>query len=174
MNGRPCGASIHFRGKLLIPPDVHAAGRDFIGIVRAAREFCRRLFIWCVSGVSGIARLRGSRACSADGQQDCRCAVRRVGDVGAVSRSARARGGAASRRTCAVRLRPSGRGLAAGAASRWSVAVGALPTLFPLNNIVFAPPQKHLMRLARIKRAYDVRTRAAHVRRHARRRAMRG
>ena len=41
-------------------------------------------------------------------------------------------------------------------------------SLFPLNNIVFAPPQKHLMRLARIKRACNVRTRAAHVRRHAR------
>ena len=32
---------------------------------------------WCDTDVSGIARLRGSRACSADGQQDCRCAVRR-------------------------------------------------------------------------------------------------
>ena len=70
---------------------------------------------------------------------------------------ARARGGAASRRTCAARLRPHRR-----------------LSLFPLNNIVFAPPQKHLMRLARIKRAYYLRTRAAHVRRHARRRAMRG
>ena len=29
--------------------------------------------------------------------------------------------------------------------------------LFPLNNIVFAPSQKHLMRLARIKRAYNLR-----------------
>ena len=77
MNGRPCGASIHFRWKLLIPPDVHAAGRDFIGIVRAGREFCRRLFIFGAGlHVSGIARLRGSRACSADGQQDFRCAVR--------------------------------------------------------------------------------------------------
>ena len=63
---------------MLIPPDVHAAGRDFIGIVRAGREFCRRLFIFGAGlYVSGIARLRGSRACSADGQQDCRCAVRR-------------------------------------------------------------------------------------------------
>ena len=106
--------------------------------------------------VSGIARLRGSRACSADGQQDCRCAVRRVGDVGAVSRALWLAAEAASHRTCAVRLRPHRR-----------------LSLSPLNNIVFAPPQKHLMRLARIKRACYVRTRAAHVRRPARRRAMR-
>ena len=46
---------------------------------------------------------------------------------------------------------------AAGAASRWNVAVGALLTyLFPLNNSVLPPPAKHLMRLARIKRAYHV------------------
>ena len=32
-------------------------------------------------------------------------------------------------------------------------------SLFPLNNIVFAPSQKLLMRLARIKRAYNVRPR---------------
>ena len=134
-----------------------------------------------------------------------------------MSRSARARGGAASLRGCAVRLRPHGRGsfpfeqqrfcalaktldascahqegvlrpnargtrpslraptcdarmeplwLAAGAASRWNVAVGALLTyLFPLNNSVLPPPAKLLMRLARIKRACYVRPAAAHVRR---------
>ena len=147
MNGRPCGASIHFRGKLLIPPDVHAAGRDFIGIVRAAREFCRRLFVFGAGlHVSGIARLRGSRACSADGQQDCRCAVRRVGDVGALVVA---------------------RGLAA-EPHRYERALCALDHtgvyLFPLNNNVFAPSQKHLMRLARIKRACNVRKRSAHVR----------
>ena len=38
-------------------------------------------------------------------------------------------------------------------------------SLFPLNNIVFAPPQKHLMHLECIKRACYLRTRAAHVRR---------
>ena len=106
--------------------------------------------------VSGIARLRGSRACSADGQQDFRWAVRRVGDVGAVSR--------------ALWL--------AAVPHRYGGALCALDHtgvyLFPLNNIVFAPPQKLLMRLARIKRAYNVRTCAAHVRRHTRRRAMRG
>ena len=167
MNGRPCGASIHFRGKMLIPPDVHAAGRDFIGFVRAAREFCRRLFIFGAGlYVSGIARLRGSRACSADGQQDCRCAVRRVGDVGAV---VVARGLAAvphryGGALCALDL--AGGGLAAGAASRWNVAVGALPaSLFPLNNSVFAPSQKHLMHLECIKRACNIRLNAAHVRR---------
>ena len=167
MNGRPCGASIHFRGKLLIPPDVHAAGRDFIGIVRAAREFCRRLFVFGAGlHVSGIARLRGSRACNSQQTQRFRCAVRRVGDVGAVSRALWLAAEAASLRGCAVRLRRNGRGLAADAASRWNVAVGALPaSLFPLNNSVFAPSQKHLMRLARIKRACYVRTRAAHVRR---------
>ena len=167
MNGRPCGASIHFRGKLLIPPDVHAAGRDFIGFVRAAREFCRRLFIFGAGlYVSGIARLRGSRACSADGQQDCRCAVRRVGDVGAVVVARGLAAGAASLRGCAVRLRRNGRGLAADAASRWNVAVGALPaSLFPLNNSVFAPSQKHLMHLECIKRAYYVRPTTTHVRR---------
>ena len=155
------------RGKLLIPPDVHAAGRDFIGFVRAAREFCRRLFVFGAGlHVSGIARLRGSRACSADGQQDFRCAVRRVGDVGAMSRPRGLAAEAASLRGCAVRLRPHGRGLAAEAASRWNVAVGALPaSLFPLNNNVFAPSQKHLMRLARIKRACYIRLNATHVRR---------
>ena len=55
---------------------------------------------------------------------------------------------------------------AAGAASRWDVAGGALPTsLFPLNNNVFAPSQKHLMHLECIKRAYYVRPTTAHVRR---------
>ena len=46
-------------------------------------------------------------------------------------------------------------------------------SFFPLNNSVLPPPAKHLMRLARIKRACYLRTRAAHVRRYARRRAMR-
>ena len=145
MNGRPCGASIHFRGKLLIPPDVHAAGRDFIAIVRAAREFCRRLFIFGAGlHVSGIARLRGSRACSADGQQDCRCAVRGgVERVRLVDRSG-------------SRLEPH----------RYGGALCARrPTFFPLNNSVFSPSQKHLMHLECIKRARYVRTRAAHVRR---------
>ena len=55
---------------------------------------------------------------------------------------------------------------AAGAASRWNVAVGALPaSLFPLNNSVFAPSQKHLMHLECIKRACNIRLNAAHVRR---------
>ena len=163
----PAGRPFILGGKLLIPPDVHAAGRDFIAIFRAAREFCRRLF-YLGAGlyVSGIARLRGARACNSQQTQRFRCAVRRVGDVGAVSRSARARGGAASLRGCAVRLRPHGRGLAAEAASRWDVAGGALPaSLFPLNNSVFAPSQKHLMHLECIKRAYYVRPTTAHVRR---------
>ena len=34
-----------------------------------------------------------------------------------------------------------------------------------MNNIVFAPPQKLLMRLARIKRACNILLNAAHVRR---------
>ena len=51
-------------------------------------------------------------------------------------------------------------GLAAGAASRRTCAVRLRPTFFPLNNIVFAPPQKLLMRLARIKRACCVRPNA--------------
>ena len=136
------------RGKLLIPPDVHAAGRDFIEIVRAAREFCRRLFCFGAGlHVSGIARLRGSRACSADGQQNCRCAVRGVGGRGCVGCGARARGGAASRRTCAVRLRWSGRGLAADAASRWGCAVRLRPhgrLSFPFEQQRFAAPGKTL------------------------------
>ena len=64
--------------------------------------------------------------------------MRRVGDVGALSRPLWLAAEAASHRTCAVRLRS---------------------TFFPLNNIVFAPPQKHLMHLECIKRAYNVRTR---------------
>ena len=170
MNGRPCGASIHFRGKLLIPPDVHAAGRDFIAIVRAAREFCRRLFVFGAGlHVSGIARLRGSRACSADGQQDCRCAVRLRVKVGAMNLLLWLAAEAASLRGCAVRLNPHGRGLAA-VPHRYGGALCALDlagggSLFPLNNIVFAPSQKHLMRLARIKRACNLRPTAAHVRR---------
>ena len=157
------------RGKLLIPPDVHAAGRDFIGIVRAGREFCRRLFVFGAGlHVSGIARLRGSRACSADGQQDCRCAVRRVGDVGAVSRALWLAAEAASRRTCAVRLRPHGRGSRL-EPHRYGGALCALDLagvyLFPLNNNVFAPSQKHLMHLECIKRAYYVRPTTTHVRR---------
>ena len=96
---------------MLIPPDVHAAGRDFIGIVRAAREFCRRLFVFGAGlHVSGIARLRGSRACNSQQTQRFRCAVRRgVERVrGVVARGLAAE--AASLRGCAVRLRPSGRG----------------------------------------------------------------
>ena len=84
---------------------------------RCARILLKAFYFWCNTDVSGIARLRGSRACSADGQQDFRCAVR---------------------------LRP---------------------TFFPLNNIVFAPSQKHLMHLECIKRAYYVRPTTAHVRR---------
>ena len=166
MNGRPCGASIHFRGKLLIPPDVHAAGRDFIAIFRAAREFCRRLFIFGAGlYVSGIARLRGSRACSADGQEDCRCAVRGVGDVGALVVARGLAAEAASLRGCAVRLRRNGRGLAAVPHRYGGALCARRPTFFPLNNSVFAPSQKHLMHLECIKRACYVRTRAAHVRR---------
>ena len=121
---------------------------------------------WCGTDVSGIARLRGSRACNSQQTQRFRCAVRRVGDVGAVSRALWLAAEAASLRGCAVRLRPHGRGLAADAASRWNVAVGALPaSLFPLNNSVFAPSQKHLMHLECIKRACNIRLNAAHVRR---------
>ena len=57
---------------------------------------------------------------------------------------------------CAVRLRPSGRGLAA-VPHRVGRALCALDLagvyLFPLNNSVFAPSQKHLMHLECIKRA---------------------
>ena len=119
---------------MLIPPDVHAAGRDFIGFVRAAREFCRRLFIFGAGlHVSGIARLRGSRACNSQQTQRFRCAVRGVGDVGALVVA---------------------RGLAA-VPHRVRRALCALDHtgvyLFPLNNSVFAPSQKHLMHLECIK-----------------------
>ena len=134
---------------MLIPPDVHAAGRDFIGIVRAAREFCRRLFVfWCWIARFGHSPLAGvaGMLCRRTARLQVRCAPgggRGCGESGAL-----ARGGAASRRGCAVRLRPHRR-----------------LSLFPLNNSVFAPSQKHLMHLECIKRACYVRTRAAHVRR---------
>ena len=38
-------------------------------------------------------------------------------------------------------------------------------SFFPLNNSVLPPPAKLLMRLARIKRACNIRLNAAHVRR---------
>ena len=101
-----------------------------------------------LAGVAGMLCRRTARL-------QVRCA--RGGGRGCGESGALARGGAASLRGCAVRLRPHRR-----------------LSLSPLNNNVFAPTQKLLMRLARIKRAYNVRTCAAHVRRHTRRRAMRG
>ena len=84
--------------------------------------------------------------CRRTARLQVRCAP--VGDVGAVSRVLwlAAEPHRYGRALCALDLAGGG-------------------SLFPLNNIVFAPSQKHLMRLARIKRAYYVRTRAAHVRR---------
>ena len=112
----------------------------YLNFSRCARILLKAFYFGAGLYVSGIARLRGSRACSADGQQDCRCAVRRVGDVGALVVARGLAAEAASLRGCAVRLRPHGR-----------------LSLSPLNNNVFAPPQKLLMRLARIKRAYNLR-----------------
>ena len=120
------------RGKLLIPPDVHAAGRDFIGIVRAAREFCRRLFILVLFRRFGHSPLAGvaGMLCRRTARLQVRCAP--GGGRGCVGCGARARGGAASLRTCAVRLRPHGR------------------LSFPFEQ----------QRLARIKRAYNLRPNA--------------
>ena len=149
MNGRPCGASIHFRGEIVNPARrTRRRAGFYCNFSRGARILLKAFYLGAGLYVSGIARLRGSRACSADGQQDFRCAVRRVGDVGAVSWALWLAAEAASLRGCAVRLRPHRR-----------------LSLSPLNNNVFAPPQKHLMHLECIKRACYVRTRTAHVRR---------
>ena len=103
-------AAFSFEGEIVNPARRTRRRAGFYwNCSRCARILPKAFYFGAGLHVSGIARLRGSRACSADGQQDCRCAVRRVGDVGAVSRSALARGGAASLRGCAVRLRPSGR-----------------------------------------------------------------
>ena len=120
------------RGKLLIPPDVHAAGRDFIGIVRAGREFCRRLLFWCWIARFGHSPLAGvaGMLCRRTARLQVRCAP--VGDVGAVSRALWLAAEAASLRGCAVRLRPHGR------------------LSFPFEQ----------QRLARIKRAYNLRPNA--------------
>ena len=104
-----------------------------------------------LAGVAGML-------CRRTAKLQVRCA--RGGGRGCVGCGARARGGAASLRTCAVRLRRSGRGSRLKPHRVGRALCARRPTFSPLNNSVFAPPQKHLMHLECIKRACDLRPNA--------------